>query len=96
MNMGSYSDKENNKSIKREAAEARQAAYDKLSISDRIAKLDARFGVGQGAVRERAKLQALLANPRSAHKKMPPPPKEEPQVVEQEKTNDAGTHQTTS
>jgi hypothetical protein len=63
MNMGSYSDKENNKSIKREAAEARQKEYDALSISERIAKIDAKFGVGQGGTKERAKLAKRSSSP---------------------------------
>jgi hypothetical protein len=45
---------------KREEAEARQAAYDSLTVQQKIARLDKKFGNGQGASKERAKLQKQL------------------------------------
>lgn len=50
------------KSIEEKRAEAaeRQAARDARSPQQQIAVLDARFGVGQGAVKERAKLQKQI------------------------------------
>jgi len=41
---------------KREEAEKRQEAYNKLSIKGKIAKLDAKLGKGVGARKERTKL----------------------------------------
>lgn len=54
---------EDQKSAKRVAAEARQAEYDAMTIQQKLDRLDARFGKDQGATKERAKLQAMLANP---------------------------------
>lgn len=42
--------------FKRAEAKERQVAYDLLSLEDKIAKLDLKFGKGVGAVIERAKL----------------------------------------
>lgn len=42
-----------------EAAE-RQAAHDKLSLKEKLAKLDMILGCGQGAARERARLNTML------------------------------------
>jgi hypothetical protein len=44
--------------VKQEEAKARQAAHAKLSVAEKLAKLDAMFGPGQGAARERARLAA--------------------------------------
>lgn len=44
------------KEQKREAAKVRQAAYDKLSVKQKLARLDNLFGEGLGAKRERARL----------------------------------------
>jgi len=41
-------------------AEARQRQRDELSPEEQLAALDKRLGVGVGAARERARLQALL------------------------------------
>jgi hypothetical protein len=41
-------------------AKAYQLTRSKMSVKDKIASLDKRLGVGQGAKRERAKLEALL------------------------------------
>lgn len=48
------------KSVKREQAEKRQAAYAALSPKERLAKLDSVLGSGQGAAKERARLVALI------------------------------------
>lgn len=42
------------------AAEERNAAYQKLSTKEKLAKLDLILGSGQGAQRQRARLNALL------------------------------------
>lgn len=49
------------KEMRRKDAEERQAAYDKLSPKERLARLDAKFGAGKGAKKERAKLAKRLA-----------------------------------
>jgi hypothetical protein len=48
----------------RDAAE-RQAAYDKLTIQQKLDALDARLGAGVGAVRQRARLQDALEKSRA-------------------------------
>lgn len=53
--------KKNTKSAraqKRQEAEERQKYYDGLSVTEKIANLDKKFGKGQGAKKERAKLEA--------------------------------------
>lgn len=49
-----------NAKFRREEAKERQAAYDKLSVQTKIQKLDAKLGVGVGAVKQRARLQKML------------------------------------
>ena len=49
----------------RDAAE-RQAAYDKLTVQQKIDALDARLGVGKGAVKQRARLQDALEKSRAS------------------------------
>jgi len=46
--------------IKRNEAVERQRLSNLRSPQDRIQRLDTRFGVGQGAVKERARLAKLL------------------------------------
>lgn len=46
--------------LAREAAEKRQAEHNVLSTKDKLAKLDWKFGYGLGAVKERARLTAIL------------------------------------
>lgn len=41
-------------------AKERQEAYDKLSIEEKVAKLDAKLGAGAGAVKQRARLAKAL------------------------------------
>ena len=45
---------------RRDAADDRQAEYDSLSASEKIAKLDKLLGVGLGAKKERARLAGKL------------------------------------
>lgn len=45
---------------KKTEAEARNAAHQALTPQQRLAKLDQAFGKGQGAKKERAKLEGLL------------------------------------
>lgn len=47
--------------FKQSAANARNATHRALSTEEKFAKLDVRLGVFQGAIKERAKLNALLA-----------------------------------
>lgn len=49
---------------RQEGAKARKALSDLLTPKERLARLDAAFGVGQGAQKERAKLERLLKNPK--------------------------------
>jgi hypothetical protein len=49
--------------LKKEEAKERQEAYDKLSIGDKISLLDSRLGVGQGAKKQRVRLEGLLKTP---------------------------------
>lgn len=49
---------------RRNEAQERQAAYDKLTTVQKLAKLDETFGEGVGASRQRAKLNKLLAKAR--------------------------------
>lgn len=60
------------KQLKREAGEKRQAEYDKLSIQEKLERLDRIFGAGLGATRQRARYAKLLAKP------APPPEPEAP------------------
>lgn len=48
--------------VAREAAEQRQADYNKLTTLQKIERLDRNFGPNQGAVKQRAKLKAILEN----------------------------------
>jgi hypothetical protein len=71
-----------NAKFRREEAAKRQADYDKLSIEQKLAKLDEKLGPGQGAERQRARLMAQL------EKKLnptPAPEKEVPATEESEK-----------
>lgn len=48
------------KEARREEAMARQAAYAELSPKQKLAALDAKFGKGLGAARERARIEASM------------------------------------
>jgi hypothetical protein len=48
------------KKVKREEAQNRQDGYDELTIEQKIARLDFKFGKNVGATKERAKLQRKL------------------------------------
>jgi len=66
-----------NAKFKREEAAKRQADYDKLSIKEKLAKLDAKLGPGQGAEHQRAKLMAELERQMN-----PPVPEKKEEVKE--------------
>lgn len=66
------------KTIKRDEGAVRQAAYDKLSVQEKIARLDRVFGTGLGAVKQRARLTKQLFQP----KPVPAPEPETTEVVE--------------
>jgi hypothetical protein len=51
-----------NKERKRVEAKERQAAYNKLSASEKIDVLDKVFGQGLGATRQRVKLAAAIVS----------------------------------
>lgn len=46
--------------LKVQEANERKEAFDKLSIAEKIAKLDARLGNGKGAVRQRARYAKMI------------------------------------
>ena len=50
------------KEVKREESKKRQEEYDKLTLQQKIEKLDKKFGVGQGAKRQRERLQKQIEN----------------------------------
>jgi hypothetical protein len=45
---------------RQEEAKERQTAYNQLSVAQKIQALDVKFGIGVGAVRQRARLTILL------------------------------------
>lgn len=46
--------------LKQKEAEERKEAYDKLSVKEKIARLDQQFGIGIGAKKQRERLAKLL------------------------------------
>jgi len=48
------------KKTKQEEALVRQEVYDKLTLHQRLARLDFKLGVGLGAVKERVKLMKKI------------------------------------
>lgn len=46
--------------VKQKEADERKEAYDKLSVKEKIARLDQKFGVGIGAKKQRERLAKLL------------------------------------
>jgi len=58
--MGTHLDREKAKTFRQEQAQKRQDAYNKLTIEQKIDKLDFKFGKGVGAKKERARLQKRL------------------------------------
>jgi len=46
------------KEDRQKEAKERQEAYNKLTATQKLAKLDTKYGKGQGATKERAKIQA--------------------------------------
>jgi hypothetical protein len=61
---------DNNEAKRTEAAE-RQAAWSGLTPKQQLEALDRRLGKGQGAERQRARIQARIDNPPKASKKEP-------------------------
>lgn len=57
---GTSQHRPDNLKFRREEAIERQAAYDKLSNTEKIAMLDRKFGVGAGAKKQRARLQNAI------------------------------------
>jgi hypothetical protein len=55
------------KKQRREEALLRQAEYDKLTPKQKLSKLDAKFGVGNGAQRQRSKLTAIVEKGKVGH-----------------------------
>lgn len=51
------------KEVRRQAAQAQVGKWQQLSPRQQLAELDKRLGKGQGAVRQRARLQAKLEKP---------------------------------
>jgi len=51
------------KSERQKEAKERQEAYDKLTATQKLAKLDAKYGKGQGATKERARIEAKSKTP---------------------------------
>lgn len=49
--------------FKREEASERLEQYEKLSASEKIAKLDQKFGIGKGAKKQREKLSRMVTKP---------------------------------
>jgi hypothetical protein len=58
--------REEGKTLRREEAAERQAEHNKLTILEKIKKLDMRLGPNVGAKKERAKLKSLLEAEASA------------------------------
>ena len=48
------------KSERQKEAKERQEAYNKLTATQKLAKLDAKYGKNQGAKKERAKIEAKI------------------------------------
>ena len=48
------------KEQRRKEAIERQEAHDKLTVQQKLDRLDAKFGAGKGAARERARLEKQL------------------------------------
>lgn len=57
-----------NLEIRKESAKTRQLEYNKLTVQERIAKLDKKYGKGLGAVKQRARLIKKSEVPKPAPK----------------------------
>lgn len=51
---------ETQENVKAREANERKESFDKLSITEKIAKLDVRLGVGKGAVKQRARYARMI------------------------------------
>ena len=60
MNNARRPNRRDNKQLKREEAEIKQAEYDKLTTMQKIEKLDYMLGANVGAVKQRARLKSQL------------------------------------
>lgn len=60
------------KEAKKVAAEDRQAFHQSLTTEQKIAKLDEKFGKGQGAEKERARLAGVRLEKKPEEKKVEP------------------------
>lgn len=79
-----------NAKFRREEAAQRQAEYDKLTIKQKLAKLDEKLGPGQGAERQRARLMAQLEkqmNPQPVVEKEEAATEEKPHVKAKDRRN---------
>lgn len=63
-----------NNEIKQSEASERNASWSKLSPKEQLEALDRRLGKGVGAAKQRARLQGLISNPKTAKFKGTPVP----------------------
>jgi len=49
--------------IRKQGAQTRQEAYDKLTPKQKLEQLDKKYGIGIGAKKVRAKLAVLISQP---------------------------------
>lgn len=53
---------ESHENVKAREAIERKESFDKLSIAEKIAKLDVRLGVGKGAAKQRARYARMIVD----------------------------------
>jgi len=69
------------KDQRKQMAQDRQEAHDKLTIEQKIDKLDIMFGKGLGAKKERGKLQTKLESRKQKEKNSKKPQKEKEEEI---------------